>query len=570
MKKNKQEYINFLEEVSSLLSLFSIQTKKQKELIQKIENIELLVPVVGGFSAGKSTLINSFLGEELLSVNLTPETALATEIRYSSQNYIEAIKDNDEAERFEIDDSEMIKNNASKYKYLKLFFNNEKLKAIEPLVLVDMPGFDSPLELHNQAILNYLSKGIYFIVLTSIEDGNLTKSTIRELENMTEFGKDFSFCLSKIDLKGKSDVISVQEKIQNQLREYFDFEKDVLAVSKDSGQVLDKILKDINTEELFEKIFKDDLKYIYFDSQSTFNTMASTLKSSKEEIIEAIRDLKQSIEKINLKKQNMINEAKSKYSDNSVDAIIESISKELNFNKENLATTAMINTDLFSREINEIVKNTLIFEVRRKMDDISDDIINNFSIEIKDVTRDLSEFDLGEKWVDTISESTKTFLQNTQNGLNDFISDREKISNKKSGTIYKMITAVLGLTTSVINPILEIVIVFLPEIVSFFTGKLQDSKRKESIVIKLSSEVIPSIKTKIRGELPILFQNQINNLIELICNRFEDELKEKEQHIIKVQNEKENTIKDMESEILKLNNAKDTLQKLATKTIYKG
>ena len=45
-----------------------------------------------------------------------------------------------------------------------------------------------------------------------------------------------------------SDVINVQEKIQNQLKEYFDFEKQVLPVSKDSGEELDKILKDIDTE----------------------------------------------------------------------------------------------------------------------------------------------------------------------------------------------------------------------------------------------------------------------------------------------------------------------------------
>ena len=48
---------------------------------EKINNTELIVPVVGGFSAGKSTLINQFLGENILSTALTPETALATDIK---------------------------------------------------------------------------------------------------------------------------------------------------------------------------------------------------------------------------------------------------------------------------------------------------------------------------------------------------------------------------------------------------------------------------------------------------------------------------------------------------------
>ena len=111
-------------------------------LKREIAEAELVVPVVGAFSAGKSTLINSFLGSEHLPVNITPETAVATELRYSDRERVEAIMENDEADRYAIAEIGAVKEKAAQYQYVKVFLNSEQLKGIAPLVLVDMPGFE--------------------------------------------------------------------------------------------------------------------------------------------------------------------------------------------------------------------------------------------------------------------------------------------------------------------------------------------------------------------------------------------------------------------------------------------
>ena len=281
MIKTQKEYNEYLEAVIVLLKQLDINTDDLQVLKNRINKTELIVPVVGGFSAGKSTLINSFLGVDVLPTDITPETALATELRYSNEDYIEAIKDDNSFEKFTLDQIEDIKKNPSQYQYLKLYLNNKKLQTIEPLVLVDMPGFDAPLELHNQAILNYLTKGIYFIVLTSIEDGTLTQSTTRELGNMTEFAKEFSFCLSKSNLKSENDVRNVQQKIEEQLKNDFDFQQGIIPLYQNGGSELEKILTSIDAEKLFEKVFKDDLKYNYLEVESSINTIISTLKTLK-------------------------------------------------------------------------------------------------------------------------------------------------------------------------------------------------------------------------------------------------------------------------------------------------
>lgn len=48
----------------------------------------------------------------------------------------------------------------------------------------------------------------------------------------------------------------------------------------------------------------------------------------------------------------------------------------------------------------------------------------------------------------------------------------------------KMITAILGLTTTVLNPMIEIVILFLPEIISFFSGKSKEENKRARRLIK--------------------------------------------------------------------------------------
>ncbi len=62
-----------------------------------------MIPVVGNFSAGKSTLLNRFLEKSVLPTAITPETSLATELHYSANERIEAFSNNDEkAESFEL------------------------------------------------------------------------------------------------------------------------------------------------------------------------------------------------------------------------------------------------------------------------------------------------------------------------------------------------------------------------------------------------------------------------------------------------------------------------------------
>ncbi len=137
-------FVEFLEQVLEVLKEVEIDKTECSTLLASIQKQQLVIPVVGNFSTGKSTLLNRFLGSSVLPTGITPETSLATELHYSANERIEAFSNNDEkTESFELNERsfEAIKDNATKYSYLKVYLNNEALKDSAPLVFVDMPGF---------------------------------------------------------------------------------------------------------------------------------------------------------------------------------------------------------------------------------------------------------------------------------------------------------------------------------------------------------------------------------------------------------------------------------------------
>ena len=80
---------------------------------------------------------------------------------------------------------------------------------------------------------------------------------------------------------------------------------------------------------------------------------------------------------------------------------------------------------------------------------------------------------------------------------------------------------------------------------------------------------ISSLKTKLRGILPQLLEQEVQALIEQISDGFEEALEQKKAEIQKTQEEREQRIHDIEAEITALDTAREHLQAAATQTLYK-
>lgn len=62
--------------------------KRLDSLVDRCVNSEFQIAFVGTIKAGKSTLINAILGQNIASTRVTPETAVLTKFRSSEKNYV--------------------------------------------------------------------------------------------------------------------------------------------------------------------------------------------------------------------------------------------------------------------------------------------------------------------------------------------------------------------------------------------------------------------------------------------------------------------------------------------------
>lgn len=556
---SKQQFLDYIGEVKNIISPLEISDNKLSEIQGNITDAELIVPVVGGFSAGKSTLLNSFLGNEILPTAVTPETALATELRYSDSNYIEAVTASGAVERHQLADFARLKDNAQNFKNLRVYLNNENLKAIQPLVLVDMPGFDAPIENHNQAILNYLERGVFFVFLTSIEDGNITLSMKREIDNLQQIGKGFAFCISKTNLRAPDDVKAVQQKIAEQLEDDFDYTGQIALLDMDGGNNLKNILTAVNPDELFKLLFIDELRENYTGLIQSINVKISTFKSNRKEIEETLSALQNSLQGIEAKKQSAINDVEQRYSRDSVSVINQAVISAILQQKMRLVDLAINNQGAFERELNDITKNALLSAVQTRFRAISQDLIEEMGNGINAQLATLPDGGLAGIAMDVLANSGADAFGKVANTALKSISKAIMV-NVTSTTLKALLGSVFGIVGAVL--------LFLPEIISLFTKGEKERRQREQVEQAIINNVIPQIQQQLNSVLPDLMNQNITALINQVSEQFEEQLQQKRNEIEAAEAEKAAKAAELESTINELESGKQQLTTAANRYLF--
>ncbi len=180
---------------------------------ERIQVFRVLVPIVGSFNVGKSSLINAYLNLEVgkgLPTDIIPKTALATEILPTSEGEDEVIQIFDRKghlisemdlvgfAKYGLNDITETHKQAS---YARAKLNSETLVANPRTTLVDMPGLDSGIRSHNEAIQRYLPLGSYFILVIDIERGAFRESEIIQLGEFLSQEIECTVILNKLDRK---------------------------------------------------------------------------------------------------------------------------------------------------------------------------------------------------------------------------------------------------------------------------------------------------------------------------------------------------------------------------------
>ncbi|GAA7852887.1 dynamin-like GTPase family protein [Helicobacter pylori] len=539
--RTQTNFVEFLEQVLEVLKEVEIDKTECSTLLASIQKQQLVIPVVGNFSAGKSTLLNRFLGSSVLPTGITPETSLATELHYSAKERIEAFSNNDEeTESFELKEQsfEVIKDNATKYSYLKVYLNNEALKDSAPLVFVDMPGFDSPISSHTHAILEYLERGVHFVILTSVEEGNLTKRMVRELKNLLEFDKGLSFILSKTNLRTPSQVGEISHYIQDQIQDHLDLTTRLIHSNKDNNALLE-VADKIDAEKLFSALYLKRLKFLNSQLQNSLKSVMESFDYSKEKALEEIQALDLSVKDIEKTYEKLRANLEEEYSSVAVNSVVKKVIEEVRDQKPYLAS--LINKpNEFNSEIESIMQQSLIKNAKLEIEKINLSFSKDFCAEFESLNN-------------TQLSSTLSVV-NLEHGLELGINALSVILAKNP------VTRPFALILQGLKPLLKDLLTLLPNIIaSFFRNEEKERAKLENLI---EVKVIPEVQYKLKKVLPGLFNEALQNSLKGLKDRCELEITHKKQEIALAQTEKEKHLNDLETQKQILNNKINALSDL--------
>lgn len=530
MLESQKEFASYLKKMQGLLN--EQEFSLDQTLLPKVMETELVVPVIGAFSAGKSTLLNALMCNDVLPVGIAPETELATELRYSSEPYLLAIKPDGVQERLPVDALSSINRRSSEFSHLRLYLDSESLKAIAPLVLVDMPGFGSSLENHNKAIAYYLPRGVHFVVLTSIEDGNITQSMLRKLDELKTYNTDFTFLLSKCNLRAADQVEEVQAYVDDQLGVYFGEHCRSITLGNRGGEELARALTALQPDALFSRLFIDILKDQNFEVLAQINLALSILKKGKAESEQASRALEKALLNLMEQRKDVESDLKERYSGKMLDRSLRGLDNALNESLEELVTVGSgKNPSALSNALSDIIRSSLASTIKSEVQDISTSMVDRIASNLSATSSQMATLDISGNWSEELSSKVKFSLERTTEMLSDWSTRlSNKAENEKTGsvTLYRSLSTVLAVTTTVVNPLVELVIIFLPEILKLLNG---GGNEREKFRQKLTGDVFPNIKAELRGKIPAIIDEQLNAMLKKISDGFEEQIT-KQKHVV--------------------------------------
>lgn len=182
MKKAKEAF----ESIRKINESYGLSNDRIDQWEEEIKNARVCAPVVGKFSAGKSAMINTLLGGHYLRQDITPETALPAEIVYTAGGNRFRLKSVSGDWR-DLTTDEWKKGGwtVSIADCLRLELHNEALAEIPDIMIVDMPGFESGIAVHDKAIDQYLPRSLAYILAFPADDmilRNPMKSFLTEIQ----------------------------------------------------------------------------------------------------------------------------------------------------------------------------------------------------------------------------------------------------------------------------------------------------------------------------------------------------------------------------------------------------
>lgn len=275
-------------------------------------NCELILPLVGEFSAGKTTLINTLTDSKQLETASKPTTATIYEIHFGEEScYAEIYDENGNNKR--IDDISSLKNNELSDALVVNVFDTSK-RVPPGIILVDTPGLSSSDPRHKQTLIDFLPKADAILLVVDVNQ-SVTKSLTDFIQTMLLAKRKVFLILTQCDTKSPSEVESQKKYIADNC--HFPLEQ-VICVSAKQNQLDDlyKLFNSIQAEKatILKQVNTHRIKSIISTMIEHIDNMLKVSGSDKE-LEDAIIEKEAELKQINHNIDNLISSSRNDIED---------------------------------------------------------------------------------------------------------------------------------------------------------------------------------------------------------------------------------------------------------------
>lgn len=560
------QFINIAQTAFSVASSkFSNQESVQKaendknELVAQLNKDSFIkVPFVGDFNSGKSSLINAMLGIDLLPTNILPETAVSYEIHFSVQEKLEVWEDDRIVQTTGLSQIKSLQ--LSPNNLVRLYINNPFIQGLyeRNIVLVDMPGIDSGIEAHNNAILHYIQDGTYFVLLTDAEGGTLRQTAINFIDEVKKYGANVAIVISKIDKKPKEAIPGIKETVEKIARMYVGGDVKVTtssSVNNDFQEVKD-FFSSIDSEMIITTKYKPLV-------WGLINGYISELQLQMKLLLQDKKCFDEKIERMKEEKANALGELRRKSQnaqsvEGSADDILNDIAEALRAKSGYLATLLYSGKDMnaFKQEMLTIIRPVIVTSFKREITEYQDVIgqaVQEFAVKAEEILNDADNNVLAGAQEIAGALVGKEILEGLLKKGLDKLAERF-IGYKGLGMLFKT----LG---TIISPVITILINVIPDLLRLIFGKSKEQKISE-LQEKISSIVISKVVETMRPHIEEMISEQRGNVDKNLEAIIENETRKYDDNIRAIMEQQELEKEAIAKKVAELQECTEKLNKL--------
>lgn len=547
MKKLHKIFLDKFRKIKDIYQKYnfdSVSSKIEKD-IADISDFKVTVPIVGTFSTGKTTLVNELIGYYLLSTDITPETAIPAELTYGKENITYCMKDGTQKKGVLNKESEQeIPCDVS---LLKISMENSFFEQIPDVRLVDMPGFDSGIQIHNRAINDYLPRSLAYIIAVASDEGTVRASILNFLTELQLNNMPVYVVITKADKCVEKELSQTVSHIKQLIEQKMNIRNLKIAVtSAADGDTLQmqEILLEIQSrsEEIFKTHYENKLNSYVNGLQSYLNKQISVPDTN---LIQVQEDKKLLEDKIS-DMQKELTEEKNRFAEQTehcIDNIRSKVESELR-NSASMLEDILVQGGNIQEKVNFIVRNAITAGIRQHLEPKLQKYISNISdlVNLGDIAVDTNSA-LLDNSILSDNEAKRTAMQSAITPVTTVVAT--VIGTLFGGPIGSAIGAAVG----------SILGAFLGGSINKYSREQEEAQKREAAsqrVRQVIDEIMINVRTQIESAVLQMTANvneELEKAVSLQVEMKKKELNDLEANLSKSEQEQQKRIAQYQEDL---------------------